>query len=275
METVADKGYLIWALGDQYIECAIACARSIKMHTKDTPVCLLTDKTSGYSYKYFDFYETFPHKVNYENTLANDWQIFFASPFTETIKIEADMIVPHSIEHWWTLFRHKDVVLTVGAKDFMNKPAQSRFYRKIFDANNLPDVYNAITYWRRSELAMDFALMVKYIFNRWDLVQPQIKMGMSEPGTTDLVYAIAAQILGVEQFILPNTSIPSMIHMKGHINNLFGEDWTKECVWEFNGSNIRINTIDQQYPFHYYIKEFAQVLNHYYDDCERNNEQFI
>ena len=53
--------------------------------------------------------------------------------------------------------------------------------------------------------------------------------------------------------------------MKGQINGLSQEDWTKELVWELDGSNIRINTVDQEYPFHYNIKEFSKVLNEHYD----------
>ena len=165
------------------------------------------------------------------------------------------MIVPHSIDHWWTMFEKKDVVLTQGARNYRNEKTTERHYRKIFDANNLPDIYNAITYWRVSKLTRDFALVVKYLFNRWDIAQSQLKLGLSDKGTTDVVYALAAMIVGVENVTLPSTSYPTLIHMKGRINWLAGEDWTKEMVWELDGPNIRINTIDQQYPFHYQIKE--------------------
>ena len=50
-----------------------------------------------------------------------------------------------------------------------------------------------------------------------------------------------------------------------HINWLNNPDWTKEYVWELDGANIRINTVDQQYPFHYNNKDFAKTLNEHYD----------
>jgi len=273
MQSKEDRGYLIWAIGDDYIDCAIACARSIKLHTPSAKICLLTDEAGSLSvyghdgnHWVFEHIVKFPFPVNYDNILANDWQVFFATPFKETIKIEADMIVPHSIEHWWTMLRHKDVVLTTGARNYMNEKTDERFYRQIFDENNLPDVYNAITYWHESDLANDFGSLVKYLFNRWDIAQARLKLGLTDPGTTDVVYAVAAVILGVENVTLPNTSYPTLIHMKGRINWLVGEDWTKEMVWELDESNIRINTIDQQYPFHYYTKEFSKVLNEHYDN---------
>jgi len=264
MVVEAERGYLIWAIGEEYVDCATACAKSIRLHTPDAKIALLSDKQ--YASSVFDYCKVFPMPVNYDNVFANDWQVFFASPFRQTIKIEADMIVPHSIDHWWTMLEHKDVVLTTGARNAKNGISTNRFYRKIFDANNLPDVYNAITYWRLSPEAQQFFTTVQVLFDNWDQVQTQIKMGISDPGTTDLVYALAAIIVGVENVTLPGTSYPTLIHMKGKLNKLMEEDWTKEMVWELDKSNIRINTIDQQYPFHYYIKEFSKELNKHYDE---------
>jgi len=262
----AERGYLIVAQNTSdvdYIDCARACARSIKLHTPTAKIAILSDKK--YNLNEFDYHIVFPYTTDPDNPFSNDWQVYHASPFRQTIKIEADMIVPHCIEHWWLMLEKKDVVLTTGARNYHNELTQQRHYRKIFDANNLPDVYNAITYWRVSKPASDFFAMVKQLFDNWEDVQTQLKLGKTDHGTTDLVYAIAARAFGVENVTLPGTSYPSLIHMKGRINDCAGEDWTKELVWELAGANIRINTLDQQYPFHYCIKEFSKVLNEYYD----------
>jgi len=276
MHKLDPNGYLIVATNTDdvdYIDCAVACARSIRLHTPDAKICLLTTSdVKLVAHTVFDYIKLFPYPVNKENPFANDWQIYHASPFRETIKIEADMIIPHSIEHWFSMLRHKDVVLTLGARNYKNEKTNERHYRKIFDANNLPDVYNAITYWRVSQTAHDFFALVKHLFDAWPDVQQQIKLGSTDIGTTDLVYAIAARSMGVEKVTLPETSYPTLIHMKGRINKLVGEDWTKECVYEFDKSNIRINTIDQQYPFHYQVKEFSKELNKYYDELLQSPE---
>jgi hypothetical protein len=81
-----------------------------------------------------------------------------------------------------------------------------------------------------------------------------LKFPDDEP-TTDVVYAIAAQIIGVEQVTLPTGLGPSIVHMKRHINSLQGDDWTKELVWENNP--FRINTVAQSGLVHYHIKEWT------------------
>lgn len=266
MKVLDEQGYLIVAHGDPiYVDCALACARSIKLHTPHAKIALLSDKVYESPFKEFDYSLVFNVPLDKDNPFSADWQAFFQSPFRQTLKIEADMIIPHSIDHWWSMLWKKDVVLTTGARNYRNEPAKSRKYREIFDKNNLPDVYNAITYWRLSNTAMQFARLARDLFENWDKVQPQIKMGLTDPGTTDVVYAVAAKIMGVENVTLPNTSYPTLIHMKGAVNDLIGEDWTKELVWELDAPHIRINTIDQQYPFHYYNKEFSKVLNEHFE----------
>lgn len=264
-----ERGYLIVADNTQetdYVDCALALARSIKLHTPNAKICLVT--SSDVTNEVFDYVVPFPYGDQAPDSdwkLKNDWQVFYASPFRQTIKLEADMIIPHSIEHWWTMLEKRDVVISTGARNYLNEYTTSRHYRKIFDVNNLPDVYNAITYWRLSETAQTFFNLVKDIFNNWDEVKKTIKGGHTDPGTTDVVYAIASKIMGVENVTLPNTSYPSMIHMKGHINFLADEDWTKEMVYELNKSRIRIDTVEQMYPFHYQVKDFSKVLNKHYE----------
>jgi hypothetical protein len=262
-----ERGYLIVAYNTgsvDYVSCAEACAKSIRLHTPNAKIAILgNDNIITEASDVFDFKIPAPYPVG-ENGFEVDWQIAWASPFRQTIKIEADMIIPHSIDHWWTMLEKKDVVLTIGARDVYGNASDVRYYRKVFDENNLPDVYNAITYWRYSKTAIDFFTLVRNIFQNWKEIQPSIKLGLSDVGTTDLVYAIAAKMFGVEEVTLPNTSYPTLVHMRGKINNLIQEDWTKELTWELDKSHIRINTIDQIYPFHYIVKGFSKELNEHY-----------
>lgn len=265
-----ERGYLIVAVnrGDvDYVPCAEACAKSIRQHTPGAKIAVYGNKNiQAEASDVFDYKIPVAFPMG-DNKYEADWHAGSITPFRETIKIEADMIIPHSIEHWWTMFEKRDVVLTIGSRSYRNEATPVRYYRKLFDDNNLPDVYNAITYWRFSQTSVDFFNLVKYLFVNWETVSKQIKYGFKDPGSTDIIYAIAAKLYGIEKLTLPGTSYPSLIHMKGHINGLRSEDWRDELTWELDGSNIRINTIDQQYPFHYVQKDFAEILNEHFDTC--------
>ena len=267
MKIKNERGYLVVAQNNKdtnYISCAEALAMSIRLVEPAAKICLLTDKT--YKNPVFDYVELFPfgdRSGDADWKLQNDWQCFYASPFRETIKLEADMIVPHNISHWFDICSIQDVVCTIGAKNYHNQPAQSRYYRKIFDENNLPDVYNAITYWRLSQTAQIFFDTVRMIFENWEEVMKELKFGTGQPLNTDLAYSIALVVLGVENHTLPGIG-PSMIHMKSQINGISSEDWTQELIWEMHPGSFRINTVEQMWPVHYHVKSFAAVLQEQY-----------
>ena len=164
------------------------------------------------------------------------------------------MIAAGPIGHWWTLFERRDVVISQGARNFYDQSAESRYYRKIFDQNDLPDVYNAITYWRLSATAKEFFGLVRSIFEHWTDYKTLLKFPEESP-STDVVYAMAAKIMGHESVTLPQGLGPSIVHMKKHIIPTQSHDWTQELVWE--NDPFRINTVAQWGFVHYHIKEWA------------------
>jgi hypothetical protein len=152
------------------------------------------------------------------------------------------------------LFERRDVVVSQGARTFYDEPAKSRYYRKIFDQNNLPDVYNAITYWRLSKTAQEFFQLVKNIFEQWNSYKKLLRFPEEIP-STDVVYAMATQIIGPELVTLPAGYGPTIVHMKRHINPTQSNDWTQELVWE--SDPFRINTVAQWGLVHYHVKEWS------------------
>ena len=249
-----ERGYLIPAVNTDtvdYVNCARHLARNIHQLHPGARVCLLTD--TAVAEPDFDIVRTLP--AGDLGGFANDWQVFRASPFRQTIKLEADMIAASPIDHWWTLFEHRDVVVSLGARDFYDQPATSRRYRKLFDDNNLPDVYNAITYWRLSTTAQEFFEWVRRIFENWPQYRTLLKFP-DETATTDVVYAMAAQIMGPERVTLPAGFGPNIVHMKRYINPIHTDNWPQELVWEHTDPGLRINTVAQWGMFHYHVKNW-------------------
>ena len=99
------RGFVIMAQDIEnsvtYYNCARALEFSIKRVMPDANVTILTiDKLP-----YGDLDPTSSWK------LINDWQVYDASPYDETIKLEADMFIPRNIDHWWDVLTHKDIVV--------------------------------------------------------------------------------------------------------------------------------------------------------------------
>jgi len=191
---------------------------------------------------------------------ANDWQVYEASPYDYTIKLEADMYIPRNIDHWWDVLKDRDLVVSNTIRNFKQEISDIRFYRRFVDDNKLPDVYNAITYFKKSDTAQAFFNIVKNIFENWEEYKKILKCNPQEPASTDWVYSIACHIMGVEKTILPSFTEMSIVHMKQHINMIPTEDWTDSLIYECLPDQIRIQTIPQQYPFHYHVKSFCDKI---------------
>lgn len=254
MSTLSERGYLIPAIDTNdvdYLSCAVQLAQSIRQWHPDANISVITVKRCNDPV----FNNVIPLPYGDLGGFANDWQCFAASPYRQTIKLEADMIAASPVDHWWTLFEHRDVVISQGCRTFYNEPATSRVYRKTFDTNNLPDVYNAITYWRLSHTAKEFFGLVRKIFDNWAQYRTLLKFSEEEP-TTDVVYAIAAQLIGPEHVTLPTGFGPSIVHMKRNIQSTHSDNWSQELVWENTNPGLRINTVAQWGFFHYHNKDW-------------------
>lgn len=239
------KGFVIMAQNSattDYVSCAESLRSSIEQYMPNIPVTIVTEG---------------------EPSFATDWQVYNKSPYEHTIKLEADMIVTSNIDYWFDVLSLKDVVVCQTIRNYKGSVSNVKVYRNFIYDNNLPDVYNAMTYFKKSKFAEDFFNLTKEIFEHWEDYKKILKCDMEEQASTDWVYSIACHILGVENTTLPNFTDFSMVHMKQFVIDTHIEDWTKELVYEL-GNPFKVQTIPQRYPFHYHIKSFSNVLKEHY-----------
>ena len=136
-----------------YTKCAETLKKSILRVMPDTNVTIITTDMLPYG----DL-----------GGFANDWQVYEVSPYDYTIKLEADMYIPRNIDHWWDVLKYRDIVVSSTIRNFMQEISDVRVYRRFMDDNNLPDVYNAITYFKKSDVAKQFFNVVRDIFENWE-----------------------------------------------------------------------------------------------------------
>ena len=242
MPIKAERGFVIPAFNTDsvdYVACAEQLATSIRRFHPAADITILTNNDVS---------------ATDLQGQALDYYAYRLSPYRQTIKLEADMIMTGPCEHWFDIMQHRDLCISTGCEDFYGNRATSRFYRKFLDNNNLPDVYNAITYWRISNLAHEFFTWCRRIFTEWDRYRRLVKFADDQP-TTDFVYAMAAQIVGPELVTMPFATFPRIRHFKQHILGTTTNNWTQELVWE--DDPVRINTVAQWGAVHYVEKTWT------------------
>ena len=158
-----DKGFCILAQNNSstdYVRQAYALALSIHKFNKDQKVTIITNDTVPEKYKsVFDQIVPIPWTDQAEGKdwkIENRWKVYHASPYEYTIVMDADMIVTHNIEHWWDELSKRELFFTSNVRTYRNKIVTSRKYRKVFDSNDLPNLYSAIYYFKKGNTAQEF-----------------------------------------------------------------------------------------------------------------------
>jgi hypothetical protein len=265
------RGYLILAQNSKhnYTRLAYALALSIKnSQSKISNVCLATDaKNIPQKYKQvFDEIVPIPwpnaaHSSSWK--IENKWKYYYMTPYDETIILDADMLFPEDVSHWWDILSERDIWITDKPRTFRGDIITSTKYRETFIPNELPNVYTAFMYFKKTEMTAELFKLTEIIFNNWerffytflDETRPKVLSG-------DVAYALAIKILGIQDECFGNlNSLPSFVHMKSHLQDIpekfITEDWTQHLPTYFmNDGTFKIGNYHQSLPFHYQIKDW-------------------
>lgn len=283
------RGYLILAQNTRshdYIRMAYALALSIKSTQSGTnSVALVTTDDVPKKYlEVFDYVLDVPWADQAEWSrwkIENKWKYYYMTPFDETVVLDADMIFPSDISHWWDILAKKEMWITDKPRTFRGDIITSAKYRPAFATNNLPNAYTAFMYFKKTAMTAEIFKMTELIFQNWerffydylDETRPKHLSG-------DVAYALAVKILGYENECFGNLdSIPSFVHMKSFVQNIdekyLTEDWTQNIPTYFStAGTFKIGNYEQYLPFHYQIKswltdEMIQILEKRYYDAVR------
>ena len=278
----AQQGFLTIAQNSDvdYLRLAYLQSISIKLAMPGSLYAVIVDKETEKQIteqqrRVFDYVIVLDddHAKDDQWKLSNEWQVFYLTPFKETIKLESDLIFTRSISHWWHTFRLRDIVLSQGCRDYLHNVSLCRYYRRLFDDNELPDVYNGLMYFRYSQDAAEFFFRAREIFENWTYVRDNLLTNCRDDNpTTDVVYALAAKVIGVERCTLPGVDYINFVHMKSAVNK-FSQTaaWSELVVCETDLPMVRINNINQYHPLHYYEKSWItdELIKEYEDELGR------
>lgn len=193
----------------------------------------------------------------------NESQIFSLSPYKETIKTEADMLFTADVSWLWSVYGQYVLNLTQSVYTYDHKLVTSRSQRKLFDDNQLPNIYSAWTYFSYDRLSKKFFDTMRSIMDDWAWYRDQYLINCRyETPRTDEVYALAAKILNIP---LIDTNF-GFVHMKPAVQNLTGNTWSNQVYFELQDDYAPVIGFYKQFrPFHYVEKTFVsdEILDRY------------
>lgn len=180
-----------------YMSLSVRLAKNIKSICRNNNVCVITDHKTKVPEGVFDHVVVLKEDdaENDDDKFSNEYKVFQLSPFTHTIKLEADLLIPKNIDWWWNFLCRHDQVFSYHCRDYQDNIITRSPYRKLNQKNLLPDVYNGLHYFRRSSRAFEFYTICESIIKNWNYVKENILKNCHENcPTTDTVYALASKI---------------------------------------------------------------------------------
>jgi len=219
------KGIVVFAQNndtDNYVDQACLLAMTLKLHN-DTPISIVTDDTILDEYKcLFDKIIPIPFgdaAKNSEWKIENRWKLYYCSPYKETIIMDTDMMVLQNIDVWWKFLSKYELFFTNKVLNYRGDVADTKYYRKTFIDNDLPNLFSGLHYFKKCEFAQEFYHWLEFVINNWETFYEQYLIAESRPKhmSIDVCAAIVARILDCEDTITNNiTKFPSFTHMKPH-----------------------------------------------------------
>jgi hypothetical protein len=255
------KGYLLFALDNQevnYSKLAIACALTIKLTQPDeyNSVSVITNNTG-----YFDK-DLFDHIIpaGFLSGMDARSRAYDHTPYDETVLLDSDMLFLKPMDHYWDIVKDMDLFISTSPQTHRGVPFQFGFYRNVFISNKLPDVYNAWTYFKKSETARQFFELVKLMTdNPREFINVMIPNSRLTSLPTDEAFALALIQLELEDKVtLPNIDFPRITHMKPAVQRWSNQvsDWQEKLRFTVDEQGqVKLGVWGQSELLHYVKKE--------------------
>jgi len=264
MEVQVSKGFLIYAEGADYVQQAYALALSIK-YSQPTinSVSLLTQDPVPEKYqKVFDqiipipWYEQEGGKYSAEHR----WKVYHATPYDETIVLDADMLVLEDIAQWWDYCSNYNVKFCNRIQNYKLETVVDTVNRRAFIANNLSSPYYALHYFKKSDKALEFYRTLEFVCNNWEWCWTKFAPKEYQKWLSmDLATAITIEILLAHEQVFDYNSPLEFIHMKPGIQNWHPvpDTWQDTVTHILNSrGELIVGNILQSKIFHYVEPSF-------------------
>lgn len=262
------KGYIMMAMGDDYVLQACLCALSIKKTQKINNVSLVTNNIVPEKYiNLFDKIISIPFTEETKTYYKTEqrWKVFHVTPYEETVLLDTDMIFLSDVSYWWKYFQQKSIGFVSKVRDYRNHLIDNDYYRKAFTANNLPNIYCAFHYFKKDDTALEYYKILNSVCKNYkkyyEIYAPKQSPSLS---SMDVNHAVALLDSGIKDYTL---SFASFVHMKSKIQGWSSpsDNWRDNVPYYLDEDfNLKIGNFMQHGLFHYTENSFCEdVIGEY------------
>ena len=254
---------------DDYIKQACHLAASLHKFNTNARISVITNDVIPDEYKdLFDHIIPIPYGDDAENSLwkvENRWKVYHSTPYAETVVFDTDMFILQDISSWWKYFNNYELYFTTQVKTYRNKLVTNNSYRKTFVANDLPNIYTGMYYFKKCKLAEDFFKILELICKNWRLFYDKfLPKETPESLSIDVAAALSVLILDIEDKVTnkQKTEI-TFTHMKSRAQEWkrYNDSWQDSLGIYFNKNvELKLGNYKQTGILHYTESSFLDNI---------------
>ena len=266
-----NKGYVVQATSEEELNFAEMLANSILSKNKNAKISLVTNQSITDN-NCFDQIIEYPFYIKMP-TRANDWQMYWASPYEYTMLLDCKMIVSVDQESLWDyLIDHYDVCIPTSFFDFRNQLTSYSKAHAYLEEYNMTTVFANMLFFNKSENALRYFKLLDPIIQNWE----DSIMNFFAPKDRvldfdiDLIHSIVCSAIDFDVYPLHNNLFAYVDMNAVHKNNMLPDcaKWTDILsTWHIN-NNIKIQNYLTTHPLYYsdasfYTEQLANDFRNY------------
>ncbi len=170
-----NRGFITSANTKTEQKAAATLANSIKIHNPNASVTLVIDKLVNIDSKFeaaFDYIVELPNKSAKE-LRANDWQLYYTSPYDNSIFIHHSTIVCQNLDSAFDFFEHSYNVCFLTSESRFNYDTITKL-DGYYEDNNLLKPSTTMFYFNKSDASLEYFKIAEPIMQNWQQSQTEI-----------------------------------------------------------------------------------------------------
>lgn len=260
-----------------YVMQASLCAMSIKKSMPNSSIAVITDDIVPNTFQqFFDHVIPIPWGDNAAGEdwkIHNRWKILYASPYDDAVILDTDMLLLSDVSKQIDYMSDYELFYTNKVLDYRGNFVSSDFYRKNYTTYEIPSLYTAFSYFKKTEFSFEFYKLLNLVTQNWqEFYKTKGKM-IQNHASMDTTVGLVTKMLDCENKItagLKTQNMPTFVHMKPNIQGWkkLSEKWTTKVGAYLNKDlELHIGNYKQQGFFHYTEDEFVkkEIIKQYCD----------
>lgn len=273
------RGMLAFALnlyGANYVRLAYALALSAKATQRtasDLSVVVLdpADVPSSWRAAFDAVIPLAEIGADLSHPGRNAYRAYQASPYEETVLLDADTLLGPDLSPWWAVLEGADIAPTKRTVDHCGHPYASNPYLALVSARGLPEADNGVFFFRRSATAEALFKAAHEIAMHWEDAAHDAFGRPNLPYASDIVLSLALAKTGIQTptATVGAITVPTFVNMKPRLIKMPESedfDWRPRYPFTLGGrGEIAVGGVPLPAPLHYHLAHIISdaLIAHY------------